>query len=78
MTRQRLVQTFCWLAATGALLGVFALYTQPDFLLIRFGPVFSSRIDFKPISGIIKASRPINTGASSYENNSKFQSIRRH
>lgn len=34
VTRQRLKQTLSWLAATAALLGVFALYTQADFLLV--------------------------------------------
>ena len=32
--RQALVQTLCWLAAVAALLGVFALYTRPDFLVV--------------------------------------------
>ena len=41
MTRQRLVQTFCWLAATGVLLVVFALYTQPDFLLVLANQVWA-------------------------------------
>ena len=34
MLRQRLLQTAAWLGATAALLSGFALYTQPDFLVI--------------------------------------------
>jgi hypothetical protein len=39
--RQRLLQTTAWLAATAALLGVFALYTQPDFLVVLANQVWA-------------------------------------
>ena len=41
MPRQRLMQTLTWLAATTALLGVFALYTQPDFLVVLANQVWA-------------------------------------
>ena len=40
MTHHRLVQTLSWLAATAALLGVFVLYTQPDFLVVLANQVW--------------------------------------
>jgi hypothetical protein len=39
--RQRLKQTLSWLAATAALLGVFALYTRPDFLVVLADQVWA-------------------------------------
>ena len=41
MTRQRLLQTSAWLGATAALLGVFGLYTQPDFLVVLANQVWA-------------------------------------
>ena len=41
MPRQRLMQSAAWLAATAALLGVFALYTQPDFLVVLANQVWA-------------------------------------
>lgn len=34
MQRQRLARISAWLAASAVLLGVFALYIQPDFLVV--------------------------------------------
>ena len=41
MPRQRLLQSATWLVATAALLGVFALYTQPDFLVVLADQVWA-------------------------------------
>ena len=41
MQRQRLIQISFWLAASAALLGVFALYTQPDFLVVLANQVWA-------------------------------------
>ena len=41
MSRQRLTHITAWLAATFALLGVFALYTQPDFLVVLANQVWT-------------------------------------
>jgi hypothetical protein len=41
MPRQRLIQTAAWFAATAALLGVFALYVQPDFLVVLADQVWA-------------------------------------
>ena len=41
MSRQRLTHITAWLAATVALLGVFALYTQPDFLVVLANQVWA-------------------------------------
>jgi hypothetical protein len=41
MTRQRLMHITALLAATAALLGVFALYTQPDFLVVLSNQVWA-------------------------------------
>lgn len=41
MTRQRLIQITCWLAAATALLGVFTLYIQPDFLVVLSNQVWA-------------------------------------
>ena len=41
VTHYRLVQTLSWLAATAALLGVFTLYTQPDFLVVLANQVWA-------------------------------------
>jgi hypothetical protein len=39
--RQRLMQTTALLAATAALLGVFTLYMQPDFLVVLANQVWA-------------------------------------
>ena len=41
MPRQRLIHITAWLATTVALLGVFALYTQPDFLVVLANQVWA-------------------------------------
>ena len=41
MPRQRLTHITAWLAATAALLGVFTLYTQPDFLVVLANQVWA-------------------------------------
>jgi hypothetical protein len=41
MQRQRLTLISAWLAACAVLLGVFALYTQPDFLVVLANQVWS-------------------------------------
>ena len=41
MSRQRLTHITAWLAATVALLGVFALYAQPDFLVVLANQVWA-------------------------------------
>ena len=41
MPRQRLMQTAAWLGGTVALLGVFALYMQPDFLVVLANQVWA-------------------------------------
>jgi hypothetical protein len=41
MQRQRLMRMLFWLVATAALLGVFALYTQPDFLVVLANQVWA-------------------------------------
>ena len=41
MQRQRLTRISAWLAACAVLLGVFALYTQPDFLVVLANQVWS-------------------------------------
>jgi hypothetical protein len=41
MPRQRLMQAAAWSGATTALLGVFALYTQPDFLVVLANQVWA-------------------------------------
>lgn len=41
MQRQRLIRISAWLAASAALLGVFALYTQPDFLVVLANQVWA-------------------------------------
>jgi len=39
--RQRRTQTTALLVATAVLLGVFALYTQPDFLVVLANQVWA-------------------------------------
>jgi hypothetical protein len=39
--RQRLMQTSVWLVAIAASLGVFALYVQPDFLVVLADQVWA-------------------------------------
>ena len=41
MQRQRLMHTAAWLAATAALLGIFGLYIQPDFLVVLANQVWA-------------------------------------
>jgi hypothetical protein len=41
MPRQRLTRISAWLAASTVLLGVFALYTQPDFLVVLANQVWA-------------------------------------
>jgi hypothetical protein len=41
MPRQRLMQTAALLVATAASLGVFALYGQPDFLVVLANQVWA-------------------------------------
>jgi hypothetical protein len=41
MTRSRLKQTLALAAAAAALLGVFALYVQPDFLVTLSNQVWA-------------------------------------
>jgi len=41
VTRQRRIQTLFWLTASAALLGVFALYTDPDFLVVLSNQVWA-------------------------------------
>lgn len=41
MPRQRLMRITAWLVASAALLGVFALYTQPDFLVVLANQVWA-------------------------------------
>lgn len=41
MQRQRLTRISAWLAASAVLLGVFALYTQPDFLVVLANQVWA-------------------------------------
>ncbi|MGB4115470.1 MAG: hypothetical protein WBK51_02870 [Polaromonas sp.] len=41
MKRPRIAQTMAWLAVTAASLGVFALYTQPDFLVVLSNQVWA-------------------------------------
>ncbi len=41
MQRQRLTRISAWLAASAVLLAVFALYTQPDFLVVLANQVWA-------------------------------------
>ena len=41
MKRQRLARISAWLAASAVLLGVFALYIQPDFLVVLANQVWA-------------------------------------
>ena len=41
MPRQRLLQIVAWLAAAAAMLAVFEMYVQPDFLLVLSNQVWA-------------------------------------
>jgi hypothetical protein len=41
MPARRWVRISTWLTASAALLGVFALYTQPDFLVVLANQVWA-------------------------------------
>jgi hypothetical protein len=41
MRRQSLKHVLAWLTASALLLGVFTLYTQPDFLMILANQVWA-------------------------------------